>query len=695
MSNLAAMEAELVDLRRKVWLYENIVDNLPFVLFVKDAKELRLEIVNETFASAFNTTKETLLGKLDHDYFPAEQAESFVEIDREVLARKAAQTFEEVARTGVGEGENRIYSTRKVPLLDENGEATYLLGVTEDITVRRAGEDELRASKIKLEEQLREIERNRAVSARSLASYQNRALQMEIIRQQNEDLDKLAIDLASAKRVAEENARELETAARLKSEFLANFSHEIRTPLNGILGYCELLGREEGSRLTPHGRRDLNVIKANARTLLALINDILDLSKIEAGHMETVQETVDLESMAGECAATVQEYLKGKNVLLSHKVDPRAHAIRSDGLKLRQVMLNLLSNAAKFTDEGEIVLDVQAEGSGIVITVEDTGSGIPPDQLGAIFEKFRQVDGTSTRMKGGTGLGLAIVKELSRLLGGSIDVASVHGRGSTFTVRLPGVLEGVEVHTPAAPAHGEESTIRHRVLVVDDDPLVHQLLRSDLEAEGFDVLLAMDGVEALSVARQQTVSAIVLDIHLPKLDGWQVLSALKSDPALSRIPVVLLSVEEQRAKGFSLGACEYLVKPVEPERLLSVVNKAIQPQAGEVLVVDDDAMTRQMVSRSLRHAGFSTVEAANGDEALLRMRIAKPALLMLDLAMPGMDGFEVLRRIRAEGSEIPVVVLTGKTLDEQERRLLQEGMAGVVQKGASPSTRWWPRPNGS
>ncbi|NTX65078.1 response regulator [Myxococcus sp. CA051A] len=695
-------DATAEELHRTNWILGNIIDALPFVLFVKDAATRRLVVANKTFADAFGVTKEWLLGKLDHDYFPQEQADSFVAIDSDILATKKMRSFEEVARAG---GVDRIFATRKLPLLDGGGEARYVLGVTEDITERKQNEEMLRASKAELEAankqlaaSLEEIKRTRAVSARSLASYQQRALQMEIIRQQNEDLDRLAQELAVAKRNEEERAREAEAAARLKSEFLANFSHEIRTPLNGIIGYCDLLMREEGSRLTAHGRRDLNVVKTNAKTLLALINDILDLSKIEAGKVDVVTEPVDVQELADECMATVKEYLKGKDVALTTHIDGAASMLRTDALKLRQIMLNLLSNAAKFTDTGEVALSLVPSGDEVVMTVEDTGVGIPADQLPFIFEKFRQVDGSTTRKVGGTGLGLAIVRELSRVLGGTVNVVSTLGRGTTFTVRLPNTANrptsapqvaherGVPV-AEVAQHVGALAQPGSTVLVVDDDPLIQQLVTGQLEPAGFKVVVAEDGIAALKRARELKPQAILLDIHLPKLDGWSVLSQLKGDQALASIPVILISVEEQRARGFSLGACEYLVKPVEPERLVEVVQRCLgQPSGtsagvGEVLVVDDDSATRELVSRNLRRAGFSTAEARNGEDALLKARVSPPSLVVLDLMMPNLDGFEVLRRLRAEKLQVPVVVLTGKSLTHEEESLLRDGFAGFVKKG--------------
>lgn len=529
-----------------------------------------------------------------------------------------------------------------------------------------------------------ELEAKTTLAARAVASFQQRTLLMEITRQQNDDLDRLAAELARSKKIEEERAREIEAAARLKSEFLANFSHEIRTPLNAITGYCDLLIRDEGSRLTPHGRRDLSVIKANARTLLALINDILDLSKIEAGRAEVVKEAIALPDLAEECMASVRELLKGKEVALSAEIT--VGPVFTDPLKLRQVLLNLLSNAAKFTDTGEIVLTAEPQGGTLVLSVEDTGSGIPDDQLPFIFDKFRQVDGSARRKIGGTGLGLAIVREVVHLLGGTVNATSTVGRGSKFTVALPGAIDVAA----AAPRGGSAPGLPlpsgdgpFSVLIIDDDPMVQHLVRGQLEVEQFRVVSAADGVEGLTLAREVRPTVIILDIHLPRLDGWTVLAELKSDPLLSQIPVIMMSVEEQRARGFSFGACEYLVKPVEPDRLVSVVRRAIVPEAGDVLIVDDDSQTREVVSRTLRRAGYSTVEARDGEEALLRARVLAPSLMILDLLMPGVDGFEVLRTVRSEGMRMPVVVLTGKKLVADEERTLRDGLARIVHKGGS------------
>ena len=663
----AQRRREATSVAARARLFEQVIDGMPFILFVKDAATRRLIVANQTFADAFGVTKDWLIGKLDSDYFPAEQAESFVQIDTDVLASKQLKIFEETART---DGVDRIYQTRKVPLLDAAGESVHLLGVTEDVTERRIAEEDAR--------------RSREMSNKALASYQRRALQMEIIRQQNEDLDRLAADLALAKTAEEERGRELQAAVRLKSEFLANFSHEIRTPLNGILGYCDLVLREEGERLTPHGRRDLNVVKQNARTLLALINDILDLSKIEAGRVEVHKESVEIDSILEECKATLDQMLRGKDVELRLKIASGARRAISDTLKLRQVILNLMTNAAKFTDSGEIVVSAEARGTELVMTFEDTGTGIPEDQLQYIFEKFRQVDGGSTRRVGGTGLGLAIVREVCHLLGGTVDVKSTLGRGSVFTVRLPDVLGAPSEPKPetSAPVSAPASD-RPKVLVVDDDPMVAKLLAGHLEKEGFEVFFASDGLQGLARAREHRPQVIVLDLHMPKLDGWGVLARLKADPEFAQIPVIVVSVDEQRARAFSFGACDFLVKPFEPDTLASAVRRSALPGGAPVLVVDDDQSTRELVARSLQLADIQTIEAASGQRALELVAQAQPAMIVLDLIMPGMDGFEVIRTLRSAGNRIPILVLSGKELDAQERDALQTGVARVLTKGGT------------
>ncbi len=408
---------------------------------------------------------------------------------------------------------------------------------------------------------------------------------------------------------------------------------------------------------------------------------------------------MELEPIVEECVATARERLKGKDVEVIVNIADGAKMLHTDGLKLRQVMLNLLTNAAKFTEAGEIVVDASDQGNTLILSVEDTGIGMPADQLPYIFEKFRQVDGSATRKVGGTGLGLAIVRELSKLLGGGVDVTSTLGKGTRFVVTLPGAIDGAEASpdgpapaqaepapAPAGPAP-EVASPGGTVLLVDDDVMIEQLVRHHLEDAGLTVLIAPDGVKGLSMTREHPIDAVLLDIHLPKLDGWQVLGEIKSSPSIASTPVIILSVEEERGRAYSLGACEYLVKPVEPDDLVAVIRRVATPSAGEVLIVDDDPSARELVSRNLRRSGFSTSEAASGEEALMRARISQPALVILDLMMPVMNGFEVLRELRASRPDLPIVVLTGKVLDKEDRERLGNGLTQIVAKGGDAIER--------
>jgi CheY-like chemotaxis protein len=521
--------------------------------------------------------------------------------------------------------------------------------------------------------------------ARALANYQQRALHMDVIRQQNEELDRLAQELAKAKKLEEERAKELAAAHQIKSDFLASFSHEIRTPLNGILGYCDLLAREEGNRLTQSGQRDLSVIRSNAKTLLSLINDILDLSKIEAGRVDIVREIVEVDALLEECRATAQEYLKGKDVALTVNVPPEARRAFTDGLKLRQISLNLMSNAAKFTPQGEVSVTVTTEGETLILVVKDTGVGIPPDQMKHLFERFRRVNDKAHRSVGGTGLGLSIVRELSRLLGGSTEVESVVGQGSTFTVTLPGAIDKAiltpSIHPGSLNKGMPIAADAPKILLIDDDMMVQYVVSSHLESEGYRVIIGIDGRDGLKQAREHKPDVVLLDIDLPKLDGWSVLQEIKADEEIGGVPVVILSVEESRARAFSLGASDYLVKPVDPPRISEVVRRELAGGAGDIIVADDDPGTREIVCRQLRHAGLSTTQASDGEEVLVLAREKGPSLLILDLMLPTMDGFETLRRLREEGSTVPVIVLTGKELTSSEEAVLRDSQAHVVTKG--------------
>ena len=508
----------------------------------------------------------------------------------------------------------------------------------------------------------------------------------DLVKQRTAQLAGANKELASARDAAEQ-------ANRTKSSFLANMSHELRTPMNAIIGYSEMLMEDAQDSGATESLADLTKIHAAGKHLLSLINDILDLSKIEAGKMEFFLETFDVANMVHDVAATVQPLVdKNANRLVVH-CPPDVGAIHADVTRTRQVLFNLLSNACKFTKSATVTLEVSLvnwQGKDcLMLRVIDEGIGMSEEQLGKLFQDFVQADASTTRKYGGTGLGLSICRKICRMMGGDVVASSVEGKGSTFTVYVPAKVEP-QIAAPQAALTLDVKAlampmgpIRGTVLVIDDDPAVRELAARILTKERFRVETAADGEEGLRKARELRPDAIALDLHMPTLDGWAVLSRLKGDPELAAIPVTLVSMSDDKHMGLALGAADFLTKPLQREQLVAVLGRYVRSGSAPVLLVEDNAEVRALTKRALEKDHHSVIEAENGRVALERLATVQPSIILLDLMMPEMDGFQFLEEFRKhdEWSAIPVVVITAKDLSVEDRGRLSGGVSRILQKG--------------
>jgi signal transduction histidine kinase/DNA-binding response OmpR family regulator len=486
--------------------------------------------------------------------------------------------------------------------------------------------------------------------------------------------------------VAKEKAEE---ANRTKSGFLANMSHELRTPLNGILGFTEMMMEEAGDRGDDHLQPDLEKINAAGKHLLALINDILDLSKIEAGKMELYYEEVDLPSAVNDVATTVRSLVKKNQNQFEVYCPADLGIVLADLTRLRQILFNLLTNAAKFTEGGTVELHVSREyvhgAQWTIFEIKDTGIGISREQLDKLFLAFSQADATTTRRFGGTGLGLTISRQIARMMGGDISVESELGKGSTFTVALPlqraGSDEKQQLPAPI-DSHDRRGAHGTTVLIIDDDPNARELLHRLLEKEGFQTYTARDGEDGLRLARKVAPAVITLDVFMPSMDGWAVLTALKSDPVLANIPVVVVSIVDNKEMGFSLGAADYVTKPVDRDRLISIISRYRHNGAPSVLLIEDEPDSRQHIAKALQNEGWSVTEASNGAEGLRAVERSRPDLILLDLPMPEMDGFDFIEKLHSEDGwrSIPVIVITAKDITKQDRIKLKGRVETILLK---------------
>jgi signal transduction histidine kinase/DNA-binding response OmpR family regulator len=500
----------------------------------------------------------------------------------------------------------------------------------------------------------------------------------------------LALINAQLYRQLERQSAALEVASKHKSEFLASMSHELRTPLNAIIGFSEVLLERMFGELNERQDDYLRDIWSSGKHLLELLNDILDLSKIEAGQMILNRSEFAVRESLEYCLSMVRERALQQRILLGLDIDPEVGLLDADRLRFRQVVLNLLSNAVKFTPEGGRV-DVRASirGQDLVVLVADTGVGVSAEDRERIFDSFQQGTRSSGQVEG-TGLGLTLSKRILELHGGRIWVESEAGRGSTFGIALPARAE--ESAVKPVPQAGLDSGIplesamgpRPTVVVVEDDRRSFDLLRVYLEAAGARVVSAGDGEEGLDTVRRLSPAGVILDILLPGIDGWEVLAQLKADPETAAIPVIVVSMLDEPGRGFALGATEYLVKPVGKEQLLAALYRAaaMPERKHTVVAIDDDPLAIELVRASLEPEGWTVLGAATGQEGLALIRERQPSAVLLDLLMPGMDGFEVVEALRADPDtkSVPVVILTSKSMTQQDKERLQGRITYVAGK---------------
>ncbi len=534
-------------------------------------------------------------------------------------------------------------------------------------------------------------EETRELAEELQAKNQELGAQAEKLQAMSDELQQRSEELQEQNVELEAQRRQVEEANRLKSEFLSNMSHELRTPLNSVMALSRVLIMQSKEKLSGEEVGYLEIIERNGKRLLSLINDILDLSKIEAGKMDVSPKHFSLGGTIEAIMESLGPISGDKGLEMVQEIPSDLPPIESDEERVHQILQNLIGNAVKFTDEGSVTVSVHCHEKNFAVKVQDTGIGISENDLSRIFDEFRQVDGSSARQYEGTGLGLAIANKAAGILGGAIAVKSIFGQGAAFTLTLPVRWTGtVPEPKPLTGAVSQKITPKQKtILVVDDEPEVITMIAGFVSSQGYNVITATSGREALELARSEHPFAITLDIIMPDMDGWEVLERLKRDPLTANIPVIVASVTDDRQTGFALGAVGYITKPVNRSALISEINKIGRPGFHNIMVVDDNEIDRQEVTRIIQREGLRAIVAENGLDCMALIKRSIPDVLVLDLMMPGMDGFEVLERLREEPETVnlPVIVVTAKDLTAQDRKRLSGNVASVLEKRGTTSAR--------
>ncbi len=542
------------------------------------------------------------------------------------------------------------------------------------------------------------MSRQLAVAISNLESYQTVQRQAEELQRQgeelamqNEELKSQTDELLAQQHALAEKNRDVERANQAKSEFLANMSHELRTPLNSIIGFSEVLEDQLFGELNEAQKKYVHNINTSGMHLLQLINDVLDLSKVEAGNMLLLCEDFPVPAALHDIETAMRNELDKKNLSFDMEIDERLASINADKQKFRQVMLNLLSNAVKFTPQGGKIKVIAkgVDGLAVQISVADTGIGIKPEDIKRIFARFQQIDNKTAREYAGTGLGLALTKRFVEMHGGKIWVESDFGKGSTFTFTIPLRSKSKTFQKEAtlsdALENGKKGSL---VLVVEDDQKSSRLLKDYLTCEGYKTATACNGKEAIDKARELKPMAITLNVNLAGESGWKVLEKLKEIPETKDIPVIVISILEERAQGFSLGAVDYLVKPITREPLVQTLKKhglTMRPETGPVniLVIDDEPKTVELVATVLEAEGYCVQKAYSGQEGIDWATRQGYDLIILDLMMPNVDGFDVVEELKrhAGSKDVPIIIATAKDLTEEDLLRLRGKVESIAQKG--------------